>query len=106
MRCEREQIGPTRYIARTMPRSTQDDARCTVYTFKEGLLSAIAHDLEIAVERFSIEWDDARTRIEASPPADTVWLTRRVEKSRFARSGWSAARGSRSRVVCCATRTG
>lgn len=48
-----------------MPRFTQDDAECRVFTFKEGLLSAIAHDLEIAVDRFHVEWDDARARIEA-----------------------------------------
>jgi hypothetical protein len=29
-----------------------------VFTFKEGLLSAIAHDLEIAVDRFEITWDE------------------------------------------------
>lgn len=49
-----------------MPRATEAQARCTVFTFKEGLLSAIAHDLEIAVERFHLEWDDAHTRLEAS----------------------------------------
>jgi polyisoprenoid-binding protein YceI len=31
-------------------------ARCTVLTFKEGLLSKIAHDLRIAVGRFEISW--------------------------------------------------
>src|SRR4051812_4209200 len=30
-------------------------AECLVYTFKEGLLSAVAHDLKIRVERFEIE---------------------------------------------------
>ena len=30
-------------------------ATCRVYTFKEGVLSALAHDLELAVERFHIE---------------------------------------------------
>lgn len=48
-----------------MPRVTEQRAECVVHTFKQGLLSAIAHDLEIRVERFSIEWDDARTRVEA-----------------------------------------
>lgn len=49
-----------------MPRITDKDADCRVHTFKEGLLSAVAHDLEIRVERFSLEWDEARTRVEAS----------------------------------------
>jgi hypothetical protein len=52
--------------AEEMPRVTDKDADCRVYTFKEGLLSAVAHDLEIRVERFSLEWDEARTRVEAS----------------------------------------
>lgn len=30
-------------------------AECTIYTFKEGLLSAIAHDLQIRVTRFSVD---------------------------------------------------
>ena len=48
-----------------MARFTHEDAECRVYTFKQGLLSAMAHDLEIRVERFHVEWDEARTRIEA-----------------------------------------
>ena len=45
-----------------MSRFDQDSAHCTVLTFKEGLLSAIAHDLKIAVGRFEVEVDeDART---------------------------------------------
>lgn len=48
-----------------MARFTHEDADCRVYTFKQGLLSAMAHDLEIRVERFHVEWDEARTRIEA-----------------------------------------
>ena len=30
---------------------------CQVFTFKEGLLSAVAHDLKIAVERWSLTAD-------------------------------------------------
>lgn len=33
----------------------QNNAECFVFTFKEGLLSPIAHDLRIKVERFSID---------------------------------------------------
>jgi len=33
-------------------------ARCRVFTFKEGLLSRVAHDLEIDVTRFEIEVSD------------------------------------------------
>jgi polyisoprenoid-binding protein YceI len=33
----------------------QNNARCAVFTFKEGLLSPIAHDLRLLVQRFTIE---------------------------------------------------
>lgn len=49
-----------------MPRVTENDADSRVYTFKEGLLSLVAHDLELRVERFWLEWDEARTRVEGS----------------------------------------
>jgi polyisoprenoid-binding protein YceI len=37
-----------------------------VFTLKEGLLSPIAHDLRIAVTRFSVEVDDAKSSVTAS----------------------------------------
>jgi len=40
-------------------------ARCTVLTFKEGLLSTVAHDLKIRVLRFSIEVDVERAIVQA-----------------------------------------
>jgi hypothetical protein len=45
---------------------TEREGEARVFTFKEGLLSAVAHDLEIAIERFRIEWDEARTSVTAS----------------------------------------
>ncbi|MFN0246854.1 MAG: YceI family protein [Kofleriaceae bacterium] len=41
-----------------MPKFDQNDAECHVFTFKEGALSALAHDLELAVRRFTIEVTD------------------------------------------------
>ena len=45
-------------------------AECLVYTYKEGLLSAVAHDLAIRVERFEIDVDEGtlalRARFEAA----------------------------------------
>jgi len=40
-------------------------ARCIVLTYKEGLLSAVAHDLKIEVTRFTLEVDDAMTSVAA-----------------------------------------
>lgn len=38
-----------------MPHFDQSSAECLVFTFKEGLLSAVAHDLEIRVGRFTVD---------------------------------------------------
>ena len=38
-----------------MPTYDHGNADCFVFTFKEGLLSPMAHDLRIKIERFSIE---------------------------------------------------
>lgn len=47
-----------------MPTYDASQAECIVLTFKEGLLSKIAHDLEIRVERFQVKVDG--TTIEAT----------------------------------------
>lgn len=43
-----------------MPKLDQSSAECAVFTFKEGLLSSVAHDLRIAVTRFELELEGAR----------------------------------------------
>ena len=40
-------------------------AECRVFTYKEGLLSAVAHDLRLRVEHFTITLDDAAWRVDA-----------------------------------------
>jgi polyisoprenoid-binding protein YceI len=40
-------------------------AECLVFTYKEGLLSTVAHDLKIRVTRFTIDADEATRTIEA-----------------------------------------
>jgi hypothetical protein len=40
-------------------------ARCRIFTFKEGILSAVAHDLEIDVGRFTVEIDRAARTADA-----------------------------------------
>jgi hypothetical protein len=40
-----------------MPHFDQTNAQCLIFTEKEGLLSAVAHDLKIAVTRFEIDVD-------------------------------------------------
>jgi polyisoprenoid-binding protein YceI len=40
-------------------------AQCVVFTFKEGLLSPVAHDLKIRVTKFVIDADEATRKITA-----------------------------------------
>lgn len=49
-----------------MPHYDSSNAECFVLTFKEGLLSPIAHDLRLVVGKFSIEVDDANSALNAS----------------------------------------
>lgn len=48
-----------------MPRYDARDADCRIFTYKDGLLSAVAHDLELRVGSFEIEVSDDRARITA-----------------------------------------
>jgi hypothetical protein len=47
-------------------------ATCHVFTFKEGVLSAVAHDLRIRVERFTIELDEAAGTVRGRFFADSL----------------------------------
>jgi polyisoprenoid-binding protein YceI len=48
-----------------MPRYTQDNAEALVFTFKDGLLSKVAHDLKVRVNRFSVDFDAAASKVSA-----------------------------------------
>lgn len=48
-----------------MPRYTQNDAEALVFTFKDGLLSKVAHDLKVRVSRFSLDFDPAASKLSA-----------------------------------------
>ena len=49
-----------------MARHDAYNSECLVFTFKDGLLSRLAHDLKMQVERFSIEVDEATRQIKAT----------------------------------------
>src|SRR5688500_8387813 len=61
-----------------MARHDASTADCTVLTFKEGLLSAIAHDLEIRGGEFSVEIDDATRAIDARFDARSLRVVRAI----------------------------
>lgn len=49
-----------------MARYDANTSECWVFTFKEGLLSPVAHDLRLRVGRFSIEVAEGAGSVEAS----------------------------------------
>jgi polyisoprenoid-binding protein YceI len=53
------------------------DASVTIFTFKEGLLSKMAHDLRIAVRRFEIAWAADGIRASFDPTSLEVLATMR-----------------------------
>jgi hypothetical protein len=55
-----------------MPTYDATTATCHVLTFKEGVLSAMAHDLRIRVERFTLAIDDAARSVQARFSADAL----------------------------------
>lgn len=46
-----------------MPTFDAESADCRVFTYKEGLLSAVAHDLELRVDTFSVEVSEDRASV-------------------------------------------
>ncbi len=49
-----------------MPSYGPENAQCFVFTFKEGLLSPIAHDLRLVIGQFSIEVDESKSSVVAN----------------------------------------
>ena len=49
-----------------MARYDAYNSECLVFSFKDGLLARIAHDLKMQVERFSIEVDEESRKIQAT----------------------------------------
>ena len=44
-----------------MPDFNASNAECVIFTYKEGLLSAVAHDLRIQVNDFTVEIDEQKS---------------------------------------------
>jgi polyisoprenoid-binding protein YceI len=63
-----------------MPRYDATSATCTVFTFKEGLLSPLAHDLQIEVRTFWVDIDDARCTAELDARSLYVVTARKDER--------------------------
>jgi len=63
---------------------TAADADCRVYTFKEGVLAAVAHDLMLRVERFSVVVDEERGCVNASLDAASLRVVTAMKHGREA----------------------
>ena len=63
-----------------MTRADEHNAEVLVFTFKEGLLSAMAHDLKLAVGHFSIELDGQALAATFDPRSLKVVTTRKDGK--------------------------
>jgi polyisoprenoid-binding protein YceI len=62
-----------------MAKHDASTAECLVFTFKEGLLSKIAHDLKIQVTRFSLQIDDATRAVAAELDARSLRVVNAVK---------------------------
>ena len=49
-----------------MARYDAYNSECLIFSFKDGLLARLAHDLKLRVERFSIEVDETTRQIKAT----------------------------------------
>jgi polyisoprenoid-binding protein YceI len=65
-----------------MAKHDASTAECLVFTFKEGLLSKIAHDLKIQVTRFTVTIDDATQAITAELDARSLRVLGAVKDGR------------------------
>lgn len=64
-----------------MPHFDASSAECLVLTYKEGLLAAIAHDLEIRVERFDMDVEEAPLAARARFDAGSLKVIRALTGS-------------------------
>jgi len=49
-----------------------DNAQCLIFTFKEGLLSKVAHDLKLDVRTFEIRWENGEIMADFDPRSIAV----------------------------------
>ena len=66
-------------------------AECVVFTYKEGLLSAVAHDLKIRVTKFVIDIDETTQNIAAQFDAKSLRVVCAMEDGKEAAARLSAA---------------
>jgi hypothetical protein len=70
----------------TMHKLDEGSADCFVFTYKEGLLSAVAHDLKIKVTRFRIDVDERKRTVEGRFDAASLRVVCAMQNGKEARA--------------------
>lgn len=65
-----------------MPKIDESKATIRVFTFKEGLLAAVAHDLELDVRSFSIEASEGRDHVVVDVDASSLRVLHAMKDGR------------------------
>jgi hypothetical protein len=73
-----------------MRKLDQDSAECFVFTYKEGLLSAVAHDLKIKVTRFQIDVDERARTVEGRFDATSLRVVCAMQNGKESKGTLSA----------------
>jgi hypothetical protein len=76
---------------KSMRKIDQDSADCFVFTFKEGLLSAVAHDLKIKVTRFEIDVDERARTVEGRFDATSLRVVGAMQNGKESKGTLSPA---------------
>ncbi len=72
-----------------MPTYDASSASCHVYTFKDGLLSKVAHDLKLKVASFTLDVADDKSNLEATFQLSSLVVECARKDGRDARGGLS-----------------
>src|SRR5690349_16111821 len=67
---------------RAMPRLGPDRAECRVFVFREGLLSAVGHDLVLRATSLAVEVSDDRAHVSADVDARSLRVERAMRGGR------------------------
>ncbi|MFK7991346.1 MAG: YceI family protein [Sandaracinaceae bacterium] len=73
-----------------MPQFDASSAECQLFTFKEGLLSAVAHDLELSVRTFELQLEDDYSGLSARFDTRSIRVIDAIVDGRRSSSSLSA----------------
>jgi polyisoprenoid-binding protein YceI len=74
-----------------MPVYDASNAQCHIFTYKEGVLSAIAHDLKIAVSRFTLTLTEDQSSVSGEFDASSLKVVCAMQGTNEVHSSLSAS---------------